>query len=102
MSKVINLQAIQQARANLKALAQDHPRLLGPSTPEAWEQILSAALTTSQRQRELRQRRQASGLRKATLWASEADLEALRQRYPGPRGGIDWQTIIMTALERKP
>ena len=103
MTKIVNLSAILQARARLKALAHQYPELLGQSTTDEWEAILSEALSgTAQRQQALKQRRHAQGQVRVTLWTSQEEREALRDRYPGPRGGIDWQTIIMTALERKP
>lgn len=99
MSKrVINLVAIQQARANLKALAEAYPELLGQSTPEQWMKTLSPALSATDRQKDLIHRRQAQGLQRVTHWISREDREALRRRYPGPRNGIDWQQIIDAAL----
>ena len=99
---LINLAAIQQARANLKALAEAHPELLGPSTPEQWMKTLSPALSVTDRQQDLIHRRQAQGLQRVTHWISREDREALRQRYPGPRNGIDWQQIIDAAIANKP
>ena len=97
--KILNLPAIRQARERLKALAREHPELLGPSTTDEWEKTLNATLSgTAPRQQALRQRRQAQGQVRVTLWASQDEREALRQRYPGPRGGIDWQAIIAAAL----
>jgi hypothetical protein len=96
--KILDLEAIRQARANLKALAEAHPRLLGPSTPAEWEATLKSALTTSERQRDLKQRRKAEGIHRVMIWISDDDREALRLRYPGPRNGIDWQAVITAAL----
>ncbi|NCU20612.1 hypothetical protein EOM89_07720 [Candidatus Falkowbacteria bacterium] len=97
--KPLDLAAIRQARERLKALAREHPELLGPSTTDEWEMTLSEALSgTARRQQDLKQRRHAQGLVRVTLWASQDERESLRQHYPGPRGGIDWQAVIAAAL----
>jgi hypothetical protein len=51
-----------------------------------------------ERQQRLIRRRQTEGLRRTLFWASEADLEHLRDRFPGPRGGIDWTAVVRAAL----
>lgn len=96
--KVLNLPAIREATERLKALAREHPELLGPSTPAEWEATLTSALSTSERQRDLKQRRKAEGIHRVMIWVSADDREALRQHFPGPRGGIDWQAVITAAL----
>jgi hypothetical protein len=55
--------------------------------------------TTAERQAELRQRRKAEGLERETIWLSDNDRAALKQRFPGPRSGIDWQAVIRAALD---
>ena len=98
MSKILNLTAIREARERLQALAREHPELLGPSTTDEWVATLNTALGTAQRQQSLKQRRHAQGQVRVTLWTGRDTLEELRQRYPGPRGGVDWQAIIAAAL----
>lgn len=57
--------------------------------------------TTAERQKELNQRRIESGQQRATFWATLADLNELREKFPGTRGGIDWQAVITKALGRE-
>ena len=64
--------------------------------------LMSDRTTTGERQKALMQRRNEAGQRRVTLWAHLTDLAELRARYPGIRGGIDWQAIINKALGRKP
>jgi hypothetical protein len=96
--KPIDLQAIREARANLDKLAREHPELLGPSSADDWEDILKGQ-STSERQRNLIAKRRAEGLARVTVWLSETTREALREHYPGPRGGIDWEAVTAAALE---
>lgn len=60
--------------------------------------LTTMAKTTSERQSELKARRQIQGKREARIWATGDDLERLRAKYPGPRGGIDWQAVIRAAI----
>ena len=57
--------------------------------------------TSAERQAALIQRRTEAGQNRVTVWAAVSDLDALRAKYPGQRGGIDWQSIIDKALGRK-
>lgn len=41
---------------------------------------------------------QAEGKRQVYLWLDNNSTVALKRAYPGTRGGIDWQSIITTAL----
>lgn len=102
MGKVLDLEAIRQASANLDRIAADHPELLGKSTPEEWEEILKEQVNQqiAERQRRLVAKRLTEGKKRALIWAPKPDLDALKDAYPGPRGGIDWQTIIQGALEK--
>ena len=52
----------------------------------------------SERQSRLAAKRTADGYRRVPVWVPAADLAALRVRYPGPRGGIDWEMAIAAAL----
>jgi hypothetical protein len=40
MAKPINLQAVRESLAALDRIAREHPELLGPSTPDEWEDTL--------------------------------------------------------------
>lgn len=57
--------------------------------------------STAERQQLLKQRRKDAGLQRATVWASQTDLDALKAKYPGPRGGIDWQDVVRVALLKR-
>ena len=46
-----------------------------------------------------RKRRHAAGLRRAEGYVTARQHEALRVRFPGPRGGVDWQAVADAALE---
>lgn len=61
-----------------------------------------AAKDDAERQRELRQRREAEGLRRVTFWLRPEDDQVLRERFPAVRGGIDWQAVVARALRRAP
>jgi hypothetical protein len=54
--------------------------------------------TGSARQKELREKRKADGIGRAVIWLSDNDRDALAERFPGPKGGIDWQAAITAAL----
>lgn len=97
MSKPIDLAAVREAHANLDRLAKEHPELLGPSSPEEWEAILTAQ-NGSERQKRLIARRQAAGMSRLSIWLTDAEVDALRNRYPGPRGGVDWRAVVAAAL----
>jgi hypothetical protein len=99
MSTVLNMTAIRESLVTLDRLAAEHPELLGQSTPEEWEAILKEALATGgARQKRLREKRQAEGLRRIELWANPVELESLRGYFPGPREGVNWQEVIKVAL----
>lgn len=55
-------------------------------------------LSAAERQRAFRERRAAEGKRRAVLWITPAQGDALRSRFPGPRGGIEWNAVITAAL----
>ncbi len=50
------------------------------------------------RQRALREKRQTEELKRFTVWLNQEDAGLLRAQYLGPRGGIDWELIVQTAL----
>lgn len=54
--------------------------------------------SAAERQQALVERRAQSGQARVTVWAQQAQLDALKGQFPGPRGGIDWQAVIDKAL----
>jgi hypothetical protein len=56
--------------------------------------------TRYERNRRYELRLQAEGMRRIASWAPADAVEALRQAYPGRRGGIDWNAVIMAALDK--
>jgi len=63
------------------------------------EQKERMTATNAEHQQALRARREAEGLKRFTLWLNQQDSESLKQRYPGPKGGVDWSAVIRAALE---
>ena len=45
-------------------------------------------------------RRKAEGYRRVPIWVHRDELTALRERYPGPRGGVDWQAVVSASLRQ--
>jgi len=101
--KVVDLQAVRKASENLDRLAAEHPELLGESTAEEWEAVLKGRLAKPgrERQKALRDRRAALGVQRFEVWVDPERAEALRQRYPAERGGVDWARVIDQALGAK-
>ena len=103
MAKPIDMVAVRESLTALDRIAAQHPELLGKSTPEEWEQILNdqvTASTGSERQKRLKQNRMAAGIKRVLVWAKESDLETLRERFPGPKGGVNWDGVINIALDK--
>ena len=63
-------------------------------------EYLDMQKTAAERQKALADRREQDGIRPYKLWVSAADAEALRERFTGARGGIDWAKVIAAALGR--
>jgi hypothetical protein len=63
---------------------------------------LETAASTAQRQTRHEQKRRAEGFQRVPIWVHESELAALRQRYPGPRGGVEWGAVIQAALGDAP
>lgn len=97
MGKTIDFQAVKESLAALDRIAAEHPELLGESTPEEWEQTLKS--TGLERQKHLISSRIKGGMKRLTIWVSSDDMEALRETFPGPRGGADWKRIAEAALK---
>lgn len=53
--------------------------------------------SSSARQAALTERRVAAGWRRIPVWLEARDIDLLRRRFPGPRGGIDWKAVIKQA-----
>lgn len=62
---------------------------------------LAKATTAAERQAKLRAQRESDGFKRVPIWIHESILHKLRERYPGPRGGVDWIAVIDKALEVK-
>lgn len=99
-NKPIDLAAVREAHANLDRLAKEHPELLGQSSPEEWETLLKQQ-DASERQKRWQARQHAAGNGRANIWLPEQTLAALREHYPGPRGGVDWAGVAAAALKRR-
>ena len=54
--------------------------------------------TGAQRQQRLKAKRQEAGQQQMRFWVADREIEALKQRYTGPRGGIDWTAVVAAAL----
>lgn len=52
----------------------------------------------SERQKALKDARIASGMKASSVWLPEKLLEQLKERFPGPRGGIDWLAVVKSAI----
>jgi hypothetical protein len=52
-----------------------------------------------ERQKRLRENKAKGGLTRMELWMSDEQKAALRERFPGPRGGIDWDRVIQAATD---
>jgi hypothetical protein len=57
-----------------------------------------ALRTAAQRQQRHKAKRREAGEQLARFWLPQADLDALKRRYPGPRGGIDWPAVVAASL----
>jgi len=103
MAKTIDFQAVKESLAALDRIAAEHPELLGKSTPEEWEKTLNdqdTASTGSERQKRFKKNRLEAGIKRVLVWAKESDLETLRKRFPGPKGGVNWDGVINVALNK--
>ena len=99
MKKPIDLATVQEATTGPERLAKAHPELLGQSTADDWEAILKAK-SGSERQKALEAKRKGEGYQRIPIWIHKNELADLRQKYPGPRGGIDWPKAVRAALQK--
>lgn len=98
MKKPIDRVNVQEADTGLARLTTVHPELLGQSTADDWEALLKAK-SGSERQKALEAKRKAEGYQRVPIWIHKNELANLRQKYPGPRGGIDWPRAVRAALQ---
>ena len=54
----------------------------------------------SERQKALKDSRKASGQRLSNVWLPAVSLDQLREKFPGPRGGINWLAVVEAALKK--
>jgi hypothetical protein len=54
--------------------------------------------SASERQRTLKEARMAAGMKPSNVWLPMTLLEQLKERFPGPRGGIDWVAVAKSAI----
>lgn len=55
--------------------------------------------TGSERQKALKEARIASGMKGSNVWLPVKVLDQLKEKFPGPRGGIDWLAVVKSALD---
>jgi hypothetical protein len=61
---------------------------------------LEQAASDADRRAKHEAQRRAEGYRRVPIWVHRDELDALRARYPGPRGGVDWQAVVRAALRQ--
>ena len=54
--------------------------------------------TGAERQKSLKQSKLEAGMRILNVWLPEKIIEQLKQKFPGPRGGIDWLSAAKAAI----
>lgn len=57
--------------------------------------------TRCERAARVRAKKLAAGMASRTIYLPAGTLEELRQAFPGPLGGIAWETVAAAALERR-
>ncbi len=75
---------------------------LSQGNEERMMEFLAKASSGAERQRRSREKKLSAGLRPNEVWTSPEELEALRQRFPGKRGGVDWRAAVFAALGKTP
>lgn len=56
--------------------------------------------TRCERAARVRAKKLAAGQTSRTVYLSSKTLEELRQAFPGPLGGVAWESVAAAALER--
>lgn len=59
-----------------------------------------ARKTGAERQAAFTARQGEKGARLVKAWLSVETISALKARYPGPRGGVDWEGVAEAALSQ--
>jgi len=99
---IINMVAVRAERDAIRQTIAQYPYLADKqSTPTEWEALLETkpmAQTNNERQSKLRGKKKDEGIARMTIWVPETTREALKAKYPGERGGIDWEAVMMVAL----
>ena len=70
---------------------------LNDGDPKLWNDVLMGK-TGAERQQQLADKLKAEGKKRFPIWVQQDDADALRAKFPGPRDGIDWQSVIRAAL----
>jgi hypothetical protein len=58
----------------------------------------SGKASLAERQSKWIESQRAEGRRMVKAWLAGDDIAALKLRFPGPRGGIDWPAVVEAAL----
>ena len=53
----------------------------------------------AERQQALKEARIAAGMKVSTVWLHEETLQALKGKFTGPKGGVDWEAVAKKSLE---
>lgn len=61
---------------------------------------LEQAASDADRRAKHEAQRRAEGFQRVPIWVHRDELAALRERYPGPRGGVDWQAVVTASLRQ--
>lgn len=61
--------------------------------------VIESKRTGAQRQSAFTSRKIEAGARLVKAWLPSETITALKSRYPGPRGGIDWPAVAEVALK---
>lgn len=69
-----------------------------PDGMGAIAELLAAPLNNAERQKQFNRAKRSAGLKSVAVWLSAECIEELKQRFPGPRGGIDWLAVVARAL----
>lgn len=57
--------------------------------------------TASERQATFIKKRQRLGWLRSIVWIPGPVVTELKERYPGPRGGVDWVQVAYAALRKR-
>lgn len=60
---------------------------------------LETVAASENRQAKFEARKRAEGYQRIPIWVHRDELPELKAKYPGPRGGVDWQAVLDAALK---